>query len=923
MFESRSYLDAPIRWSLPGRVADDLRVLKEVVNAVVLGAKYLADFPGRGNPMLIHRVNIFVWAAFWLISTASLFGAPNALIVIGTTGDSSIATDLAGAAQTIHDGLVQRGLAPDSIEVLGAQAPNGRVTREMILESLKKRQTLAGADEFWLILLGFSGRDADGAPAFQVMGPRLTAGDLKSALDVIPAQQFVFVGTSDSGGFVPLLLTPRRTVLAATEEEGEIDLPRFPESWASALKEKPQAGWKEIAARAAELTDLIYAQSNLAVGEHARLGDPKSGKILEAPFGVNSAAPATPTPQADGSMALVNASDITVEIRKPNSEWEKHEPTAETKKLIEAARATPNPDNFSSLLLEQRLGYRVGEDRTGEDFVMQRIYLAKEDGVTRWANFLLPQNPPAVSTKLEEARIIQPDGSSTVFNPDKMPAATDVTSGMCGALTMVFMPNAHAGCLIEIAYRTRHLLDASLPDFSEELPVQMDIPALETDLQLQVPANNHFHFKLRNSDQKPVEIIANGMRTLSWKLDHLPAFEPLPNDPPARDYMVALDISNLDSWDEFATWTRRLLRGSDDQDPTVKAKAADLADGATSRLDKIRKAYEFVAALRYVAIEFGVNGIVPRTPAVVLQNRYGDCKDKANLLIALLADMGVEARLSVLNRGSSTDTDFPSWQFNHAIAYVPKAPDAGQPEDLWLDTTDSTAPFPTLSPGDIGRSALVFGKDSARFLTVTAPGKDVTNLEENWKLEHKAGGDWIGTLQDTWSGLAEYDVRSQMRGLTPRQRDLVLQTELIRQLEYADFSSLDLTPADDLSIPLKMTAQVDVASTPSPRPSFDIDTYFAPPERNRPLLINNGQRLHLIQTVDLSYAPDGGINLADPPPFDQQMAGIHATILWKGSTGDGIWSRTAELTIDRPLVAQADYAAVRRMLRNWTQQLTP
>ncbi len=372
-------------------------------------------------------------------------------------------------------------------------------------------------------------------------------------------------------------------------------------------------------------------------------------------------------------MALVNASDIKVEIRKPNAEWEKQAATAETKKLIAAAQAAPNPEGFASILLEQRLGYKVGEDRTAEDFVMQRIYIAKEDGVARWANFMLPQDPPAVTTKLVAARIIQPDGTSTVFNPAKMPPATDCTSGLCGALTMVFMPDTHAGCLIEIAYRTRHLLDASVPEFSEELPVQQDIPVLQTELQLQIPEKMGLHFKLRNSDQKPADTVADGMRTITWKLAELPAYEALPYDPPARDFVTTLDITSLASWDAFAAWYRRLTQGSDAQDPAVKAKAEDLAAGATSRLDKIRKAYEFVSALRYVAIEFGINGIRPRTPAIVLQNRYGDCKDKANLLIALLADMGIDGRFCLLNRGSSTDVTFPSWQFNHAIAYVPKA----------------------------------------------------------------------------------------------------------------------------------------------------------------------------------------------------------------------------------------------------------
>jgi hypothetical protein len=872
--------------------------------------------------MQLNRIKMLAWGICSLIFCWPLLAKQDALVIMGTTGSPSVTTDLTAAAKDIHDGLIQRGFAPDAVEILKAQTPDDKVTVDRILESLKKRQTLAATDEFWVILLGFSGRSEEGAPAFQVSGPRLTAANLKTALDSIPARQFVLVGTSDSGSFVPILLTKNRSVLAATREEGEIDLPRFPLSWAAALKENPRAGWKEIAARAAELTEKEYADNSLAESEHARLGDPESGAILEAPFGVDALAKPAVKPEPDGSMALIDASDIKVEIRKPNAEWEKQAATAETKKLIETARATPNPEGIASILLEQRLGYRVGEDRTAEDFVMQRIYIAKEDGVARWANFMLPQDPPAVSTKLIAARIIQPDGSSTVFNPAKMPPATDCTSGLCGALMMVFMPNAHAGCVIEIAYRTRHLLEASVPEFSEELPVQQDIPVMQTELQLQIPEKLGLHFKLRNSDQKPVENTVDGLKTLSWKLAEMPAYEALPYDPPARDIVTALDVTSLGSWDDFAAWYRRLTSGSDAPDPTVKAKAEELEAGATSRLDKIRKAYEFVSALRYVAIEFGINGIRPRTPAVVLQNRYGDCKDKANLLVALLADMDIDGRFCLLNRGSSTDVSFPSWQFNHAIAYVPKAPAAGQPDDLWLDTTDSTAPFPTLSPGDVGRSALVFDKDSAQFLPVAVAGKDVTNIEEHWHFITISTGAkcWSGQVEKSWTGMADYTVRSTLRGLSPLQRNFALASEWGKQLPNSDFTEFAASPVDDLTQPMQVKAAVSSAYPPTPAPGFDVASYFASRERNRSLLINNGQKLHLVQTLDFPDAPDAA-SLPNKSPLDLQTAGIHATIKWD-HTGDHTWRRTAELTVDQPLVAQADYPGVRGMLLAWVGQLT-
>jgi hypothetical protein len=685
------------------------------------------------------------------------------------------------------------------------------------------------------------------------------------------------------------------------------------------LQADPHASWKKLAAAAAAGTTKTYTDNSLAVGEHANLGDAATGKILEAPFAADDAPEPAAPPQMDNSMSLVKASDIHVEIHKPNSEWETQPATPETKKLIADAKAVPNPDGFNAVMLEQRLGYRIGDDQTEQMGVLERVYIEREDAVWRWANFSLPQDPPAVTTKLLAARIIQPDGSATVFNPAKMPEATDATNGLCGALTSVFIPGAHAGCLVEISWRSQRLLDASAPEYSEELPVQQDIPVLSTLLQLQVPQAGHVHFKLRNLPVAPVETTANGLRTVNWKIDNQPGYEGLPYDPPKHDMLGELDISSLDSWNDFAAWYRRLSFGSDQQDAMVKDKAAELAATATGRLDKIRKAFNFVSSLRYVAIEFGINGIRPRPPSLVLQNRYGDCKDKANLLIALLSDMGIDSHFCLLNRGSSTDTSFPSWQFNHAIAYVPKQPGTDQPDDLFLDTTDSTAPFPTLSPGDIGRDALVFTGNSGEFLTVTAAGLHGVDVDEDWKMQQQDDGRWTGTLNTTWGGLLEYDMRANVRGLTPRQRDFDLQAMLMRQMPDADFSQLDLTAADDLSTPLKLATTLQLPALAYPPTAFDAASYFAPPARNRPLLLNNGQKLHVIQTMQVAYRH--GAPAQVPAPFEGESAGFHATAQWK-QVDDHTFQRTAELEVTQPLVAAADYPAVRQLLRSWTHYLS-
>ena len=163
-------------------------------------------------------------------------------------------------------------------------------------------------------------------------------------------------------------------------------------------------------------------------------------------------------------------------------------------------------------------------------------------------------------------------------------------------------------------------------------------------------------------------------------------------------------------------------------------------------------------------------------------------------------------------------------------------------------------------------------------------------------------------------------MRNSVRGQSPRQRDFTLQAALNRQLDNADFTGLDLTPADDLSIPLRLSAQIETPAAPNPRPGFDVESYFAPPARDRPLLLNNGQPLHLTQTVELTY--DHGDPAQAPSPFDATVGGLHARTAWV-RVGDHAWRRTAELDVTAPLVGQADYAGVRHLLREWIAQLAP
>ena len=74
-----------------------------------------------------------------------------------------------------------------------------------------------------------------------------------------------------------------------------------------------------------------------------------------------------------------------------------------------------------------------------------------------------------------------------------------------------------------------------------------------------------------------------------------------------------------------------------------------------------------------------------RDRSEVIQRHYGDCKDKANLLVAMLRAAGIPANLALLSTGPGRDVDpqLPGInQFDHAIVYVPAATTAAHDDPL-------------------------------------------------------------------------------------------------------------------------------------------------------------------------------------------------------------------------------------------------
>ncbi|MGC9350816.1 MAG: transglutaminase-like domain-containing protein, partial [Sulfurovum sp.] len=72
--------------------------------------------------------------------------------------------------------------------------------------------------------------------------------------------------------------------------------------------------------------------------------------------------------------------------------------------------------------------------------------------------------------------------------------------------------------------------------------------------------------------------------------------------------------------------------------PYIEGKARELVEGCRSELCEVQRVLDYVTAIPY-----RVNAFKAQKPLQTMENGYGDCDDKSNLLISLLHALGKEA----------------------------------------------------------------------------------------------------------------------------------------------------------------------------------------------------------------------------------------------------------------------------------------
>ncbi len=373
----------------------------------------------------------------------------------------------------------------------------------------------------------------------------------------------------------------------------------------------------------------------------------------------------------------------------PNLTYEALAPTTERRLVLNDAET-----GYSEPLVRLEVNY-LGNGDIETRFLDSR-YFVTDDAVHNAGNLIFAVDAYSQTAVIEQAYTLLPDGRRIEVDPASIQVVPDSEDTIFSDVFRAVVPFAalEQGAIAVLVGRVeRRTRDWPLPTSSIILP-QAWVP--RDRFELQVSWADDREPPVLNSDLERLECDASGRSRLSCEARNLPAY---PSDPQVSyfDEVPAIILAEKASWTDLSLQALRLVDGAAETASGLEAALADLLDGAEGDAERLDRIHQFVAQkIRYLGLEHGQGGVVPRPAAVTLERRFGDCKDKTTLFVALARRAGLDAFpvLTSFKRFNPDKLILPALSyFDHMVACAIVADGS----ERCVDLTDPYSSYQSLS----------------------------------------------------------------------------------------------------------------------------------------------------------------------------------------------------------------------------------
>ncbi len=473
-----------------------------------------------------------------------------------------------------------------------------------------------------------------------------------------------------------------------------------------------------------------------------------------------------------------------------------------------------------------------------------------------------------------------------------------------------------------------------------EFQFQSSLPSLQSRFVVTVP--NGWRVESITFNHDPIRPSVSGS-TYTWQLDNLPFVEDEPASPELSSLVARVAVSvfpppgsraaaarTFATWPDVSKWLTELNDPQVILNDELVAKAKSLTASTATDYDRIAAIGKFVQSIQYVSIQTGIGrggGYRPHTSADVLSKAYGDCKDKANLMRAMLKAVGITSYPVAIYSGDPdyVREEWPSpQQFNHAIvaivfpqdkviSSVLKHPALGPL--MIFDPTDPETPVGELPDHEQGSFALIVAGDRGGIARMPSTSAEANRLERTVEATLGADGSLAANVREQSMGHSATMERREWRALSRTDYEKSIEAWVSRSVSGAKLANVSANDNETAGV---FTLQTDFTAPRYGQLMQNRLLIFKPAivSRRASLFLTESSRKYPIMLHSQAYTetvriklPAGFVvdELPDPVKLEREFGTYSAS--HTVDNGDLVFTRL--LTLRRLILPVEQYNSVR------------
>jgi len=593
-----------------------------------------------------------------------------------------------------------------------------------------------------------------------------------------------------------------------------------------------------------------------------------------------------------------------------------------------APAAKPSADYSQQAYVTELLSesFRFENDGTGREQIDARVKVNSDAGVQALGQLKVGYSQLSDKLEIAYVRVIKPDG--TVVTAQES-AIQDVTYPNALMYTdyhekHISVPALRPGDVLEYRF-IRNIVNPLTPgQFWTSYDFRDRGIVLDEQLEINIPKSRQV--KLKNEPGAEPKVTDEGDRRIyRWKHSHLED-EEVADKKKGRnarrrdeDEPPSVQLTTFESWQQMGDWYAGLEKDRRVSNDAIKAKAAELVQGKTSNMEKVKALYDFVSRdFRYVSLSFGLGRYQPHAASEVLANGYGDCKDKNTLLGALLAAEGFDSTSVLIGSQHVLDPDIPSpSQFDHVITRVNV-----DGQEVWLDSTNGVAPFQMLSFPLRDKQALAVAPNGASALVRTPANLPFASYDRS-RIDGSVNetGKLTAHFSDVARGDSELGLRYAIRQVSNNRWKNLFEMMLgSTAMKGGEITNLNVGDPANTDKPFEIGFDLAVSnyfdwSASDPKLALPVLGFQLPPppdeDTKTPKPIKLGGSNEVSVEVKLGIPAKYGVRLPIGVDVKRDYAEYHSS--YKFDAGQLSANRKMKVTMaEIPFERREDYASFRR-----------